>query len=332
MAKKKVLLMGKSGAGKTSMVHVIYSRPDMLENVKPTKGFKSHEKVPWKDGSSVQFYDVEGSDKGIKSWYQYYTDIHAVVYVIDGSETNYNKTASLIEGVLKHDYMEQKPVLFVANKQDKEDVMKIDDIFQKLNINKPNNVYFANCSCYKVDSGRKDEEGEIIKEHDGSVEEAIEHLLESISENYEIINNKVLVDVEEMKKKQAREDHEKKVRLLKLRYAEAFADKLDAEIYDEVLKDRKFGNTQEDMLTEEEGLKFMKAEIGLEEDQQLVDDGKNAARHVAYYVPCMKLICQMNSPSKRRREYSWADILEIISTIRESLLLNENCHEGIIAK
>ncbi|XP_045780875.1 ADP-ribosylation factor-like protein 13B isoform X2 [Maniola jurtina] len=126
-----LILIGLDNAGKTKTVNNLAGEKD--DKVLPTVGFKAvnliHKDTP------VTIYDLGGGPHFRQIWPQYYSEVHGVIFVIDSSDfARLEECKSVLEEVLSHDKISGKPVLVLANKQDKSGALDDIDVVEKLNI------------------------------------------------------------------------------------------------------------------------------------------------------------------------------------------------------
>ncbi|KAL0810626.1 hypothetical protein ABMA28_010740 [Loxostege sticticalis] len=133
-----LILIGLDNAGKTQTVNNLAGEKD--DKVLPTVGFKAvnliHKDTP------VTIYDLGGGPHFRQIWSQYYSEVHGVIFVIDSSDfSRLDECKIVLEEVLSHDKISGKPVLVLANKQDKTGAMDDIDVVEKLNIEPLVNKY-----------------------------------------------------------------------------------------------------------------------------------------------------------------------------------------------
>ncbi|XP_039761661.1 uncharacterized protein LOC120634878 isoform X3 [Pararge aegeria] len=126
-----LILIGLDNAGKTKTINNLAGEKD--DKVLPTVGFKAvnliHKDTP------VTIYDLGGGPHFRQIWPQYYSEVHGVIFVIDSSDfTRLDECKAVLEEVLSHDKISGKPVLVLANKQDKAGALDDIDVVEKLNV------------------------------------------------------------------------------------------------------------------------------------------------------------------------------------------------------
>ncbi|GBP06341.1 ADP-ribosylation factor-like protein 13B [Eumeta japonica] len=158
-----LILIGLDNAGKTQTVNTLTGERD--DKILPTVGFKAvnlvHKDTP------VTIYDLGGSPQFRQIWPQYYSEVHGIIFVIDSSDfTRLEECKAVLGEVLSHDKISGKPVLILANKQDKQGALDDIDVVEQLNIEPLINKYrcptlvesytaSANSNKTKLDPGLK---------------------------------------------------------------------------------------------------------------------------------------------------------------------------------
>lgn len=79
-------------------------------------------------------WDVGGQESLRTLWESYYQDAHALVFVIDSSDRErLEECKNVLQNVVTNDAVEGVPILMLANKQDREDRMEVEDIKEIFN-------------------------------------------------------------------------------------------------------------------------------------------------------------------------------------------------------
>jgi small GTP-binding protein len=144
---KKVLFLGLDNAGKSTLLFQM--RDNTFKDTVPTVGLNV-EQIRYKE-MQYTLWDVSG--QATRLWKHYFDKIHAVIFVIDSSDTERLAKAK----VLLHKCFSDKdlatcPILIFANKQDLEERMSPDEIYEKLGITNvlasglKQHVLFQKCS------------------------------------------------------------------------------------------------------------------------------------------------------------------------------------------
>lgn len=124
-------VFGLDGSGKSTLVSGLKNeaRPDDV--TLPGTCFKPHEFKLKR--CTLKAFDIGGHVRPI--WKSYYPNVHGVVFVVDGAcrERSAEVKATWDE-MTAHEYVQGKPILVVANKQDLEGAMTADELCELLGI------------------------------------------------------------------------------------------------------------------------------------------------------------------------------------------------------
>ncbi|KAJ2080705.1 ADP-ribosylation factor protein 3 [Coemansia sp. RSA 988] len=121
-----VLVLGLDGAGKTTLLenikHTTTGLPGMSpEKIKPTVGVniaKVH-----MQRRLVKFFDLGGQEDLRDIWSSYFSEAHAILFVVDsGNKKRMNEALSVLLNLSNADDLAQVPFLVLANKLDLHDV------------------------------------------------------------------------------------------------------------------------------------------------------------------------------------------------------------------
>ncbi|SCV70214.1 BQ2448_1608 [Microbotryum intermedium] len=132
-----VLIMGLDNAGKTTFLAKIKSlfneTPDVdPASIAPTIG-QNIGRITL-SSSVLQFWDL-GGQRDIRSlWPKYYSECHAVCFVIDSTDQDrIEECWNVFETIVSDRRVDGVPTLVLANKQDAQGAMKVEDIKQMFN-------------------------------------------------------------------------------------------------------------------------------------------------------------------------------------------------------
>ncbi|XP_018584936.2 ADP-ribosylation factor-like protein 13B isoform X3 [Scleropages formosus] len=218
-ARKVTLVMvGLDNAGKTATVRGIQG--ENPEDVAPTVGFS---KVDLKQGKfEVTIFDLGGGKRIRGIWKNYYSESYGVVFVVDSSDVQrIQETKDTMAEVLGHPRIAGKPVLVLANKQDREGALAEADIIEHLSLEKLVNE--NKCLCQIEPCSAVFGYG---KKLDKSIKNGLNWLLNNIAKDYEAISERVQRDTAEQR---AVEEQEKKERAERVRRAREERDKQERE-------------------------------------------------------------------------------------------------------
>ncbi|VVT58026.1 uncharacterized protein SAPINGB_P006000 [Magnusiomyces paraingens] len=129
---------GLDNAGKTTLLEKLKSEyseskrgldPD---KIMPTVGQNvGHITI---NGTLLRLWDVGGSENLRSLWDSYYSDAHAVVFVVDSTDRErLEECRDTLEKVVGSEATQGIPILMLANKQDREDSMGVVDIKEIFN-------------------------------------------------------------------------------------------------------------------------------------------------------------------------------------------------------
>ncbi|XP_031814729.1 ADP-ribosylation factor-like protein 13B isoform X2 [Sarcophilus harrisii] len=118
LRKVTLLMLGLENAGKTDTARVLKGESSI--DVTTTIGFSRINFI--RGNFDVTIFDIGGGGKGIRTlWKYYYAESYGLIFVIDSSDVNrLEESKEAINEILKHPTMSGKPVLVLADKQDKE--------------------------------------------------------------------------------------------------------------------------------------------------------------------------------------------------------------------
>ncbi|CAF2921068.1 unnamed protein product [Rotaria sp. Silwood2] len=129
----RVLMLGLDAAGKTTALYVM-KLGEVVTTI-PTIGFNV-ETVEFKN-ITMTAWDVGGRDKIRPLWRHYYQNTGAVVFVVDSNDRDrVNDASQELQLIVNEDQLRNKPVLILANKQDLPNAMSIDELRDKLALDK----------------------------------------------------------------------------------------------------------------------------------------------------------------------------------------------------
>lgn len=201
-----LVMVGLDNAGKTATVRGIQG--ESPEDVAPTVGFS---KVDLKQGKfEVTIFDLGGGKRIRGIWKNYYSESYGVVFVVDSSDVQrIQETREAMAEVLRHPRIAGKPVLVLANKQDREGALAEADIIENLSLEKLVNE--NKCLCQIEPCSAVLGYG---KKVDKSIKNGLSWLLSNIAKDYEAITERVQRDTADQR---ALEEQEKKERAERVR-------------------------------------------------------------------------------------------------------------------
>jgi small GTP-binding protein len=304
-----ILMLGADGAGKSTFLEVI--KGNVEPKTKPTTGFMNSN-LKLDEQTSVKFYDVGGHIKRRKTQRNYFYDCHAVVYMIDCGATDekWEDTVALMKETVSSSYLNGKPFLVLANKQDSSNARGVGAVNSLVNnelqLAKQRPVQVMGCVCSPVENGGK---------VDANLDKGLEWLIGRVREDYAALNQRVLDDYKSFQEQLAMEHFEKKKKLLGELIQDAFnptiPDGLEGEKREKYIKDL-------NVMSEEEGLEFLSLEIGAENG--LPKDAAAVARLVGFQRLALQIVGEWSAPvSKSKTAKTWAEIEGIVKDVRSKL-------------
>ncbi|XP_007181506.1 ADP-ribosylation factor-like protein 13A [Balaenoptera acutorostrata] len=124
-----IIIIGLDNSGKTVLVEVFQrllpSRMGGCMKPEPTTVLL--------DDYEVSIYDLNGDSKGREIWPNYYAQAHGLIFVLDSSDLKRMQEVKVIlPRLLSDERVAGKPILLLANKQDKKDALLLRDITEYL--------------------------------------------------------------------------------------------------------------------------------------------------------------------------------------------------------
>ncbi|XP_068818602.1 ADP-ribosylation factor-like protein 13A [Capricornis sumatraensis] len=126
-----IIIIGLDNSGKTVLVEAFQrqlpssSRMDSCSNSELTTVLV--------DNYEVSIYDLKGDMQGREIWPNFYAQAHGLVFVLDSSDLERMQEVKVIlPNLLSDERVAGKPILLLANKQDKTDALPPGDIIEYL--------------------------------------------------------------------------------------------------------------------------------------------------------------------------------------------------------
>mmetsp|Transcript_20902 Transcript_20902/g.47146 ORF Transcript_20902/g.47146 Transcript_20902/m.47146 type:complete len:196 (-) Transcript_20902:177-764(-) len=131
-----IIIIGLDHAGKTTLLE------QMKGIFKKTPGIPP-EKIPPTIGLNIgkmdvcnaqcRFWDLGGQARMRSIWDKYYSDAHAMIFVLDSADAaRFKEAKETFEEVRANEELMGLPVLVIANKQDLPGAMRLEDISREL--------------------------------------------------------------------------------------------------------------------------------------------------------------------------------------------------------
>ncbi|XP_075764975.1 ADP-ribosylation factor-like protein 13B isoform X3 [Pelodiscus sinensis] len=207
--KVTLVMVGLDNAGKTATVKGIQG--ESPEDVAPTVGFS---KIDLKQGRfEVTIFDLGGGKRIRGIWKNYYAEAYGIIFVVDSSDTErMEETRETMTEVLRHPRISGKPMLVLANKQDREGALAEADVIECLSLEKLVNEH--KCLCQIEPCSAVMGYG---KKVDKSIRKGLYWLLHTIAKDFDALNERVQKDTTEQKAYEEQEKRERAERVRKIR-------------------------------------------------------------------------------------------------------------------
>jgi len=130
-----VVLLGMENAGKTTFLERLKTQHSTKKGLKPdqivpTIGLNIG-KLPNIHGHRLFVCDIGGQLRTL--WDAYYQDCHGIIFFIDSSDhQNFQRSLESFASVIKHQELQNVPILLLANKQDISGCEPITALLEKL--------------------------------------------------------------------------------------------------------------------------------------------------------------------------------------------------------
>ncbi|XP_073988955.1 ADP-ribosylation factor-like protein 13B isoform X2 [Rhodnius prolixus] len=189
-SQKKIalLLVGLDNSGKTTTARGLAG--DVVESTIPTVGFSAIK--PKTKGYDVTVFDLGGGVQIRDIWESYFHFVHGVIYVVDASDlSRIEESKTVLENLLLNEKLAGKPVLVLANKQDKPYALDEIDIVEVLQLEPLVNQQKCHtlvkvCSAVPATPKKKKIDKRLISGY--------RWLLSQILKEYDILNDRVECD------------------------------------------------------------------------------------------------------------------------------------------
>ncbi len=129
----RILIFGLDAAGKTTVLYVL-KLGEVVTTI-PTIGFNVETITA--GNLSITAWDVGGRDKIRPLWRHYFANTSAIVFVIDSNDRDrIPEACDELHRMANEEELRNLPILIFANKQDLPNVLTLDEIKEKLNLSK----------------------------------------------------------------------------------------------------------------------------------------------------------------------------------------------------
>ncbi|KAM6439661.1 ADP-ribosylation factor-like protein 13B [Rhynochetos jubatus] len=207
--KVTLMMVGLDNAGKTATVRGIQG--ESPEDVAPTVGFS---KIHFQQGRfEVTLFDLGGGKQIRSIWRNYYAESHGVVFVVDSSDVGrMEETKETMVELLSNPKMSGKPMLVLANKQDREEALPEADVIDCLSLEKIVNEYKCLCQIEPCSANMG-----CGKKMNKSIKKGLRWLLRAIAEDFDTLNERVERDTAEQKAYEEQQKLERAERVRRIR-------------------------------------------------------------------------------------------------------------------
>lgn len=132
-----ILILGLDNAGKTTFLETLKKEYSLafkeLEKIQPTVG-QNVATIPVDSKQILKFWDVGGQESLRSMWSEYYSLCHGIIFVVDSSDRErLDECSTTLQSIVMDEEVEGVPILMLANKQDRQDRMEVQDIKQIFN-------------------------------------------------------------------------------------------------------------------------------------------------------------------------------------------------------
>ncbi|XP_061859227.1 ADP-ribosylation factor-like protein 13B isoform X1 [Colius striatus] len=207
--KVTLIMVGLDNAGKTATIRGIQG--ESPEDVAPTVGFS---KINLKQGRfEVTIFDLGGGKRIRNIWRNYYAESYGVIFVVDSSDiARMEETKQAMVDVLNSPKISGKPVLVLANKQDREGALSEADVIESLCLEKLVNEHKCLCQIEPCSAimGRG-------KKIDKSIKKGLYWLLHIIAKDFDALNERIQRDTTEQKAYEEQKKLERAERVRRIR-------------------------------------------------------------------------------------------------------------------
>mmetsp|Transcript_21908 Transcript_21908/g.36677 ORF Transcript_21908/g.36677 Transcript_21908/m.36677 type:complete len:187 (-) Transcript_21908:973-1533(-) len=117
--KGRVLVIGLDNSGKTTLIHHMKPKKATTTEITPTVGFQVEEFS--KNNINFTVYDMSGQGRYRSLWEHYYSEVEAIIFVLDSTDRLRMCVAKEeLEQLLSHPEIgsSRAPIVFFANKRD----------------------------------------------------------------------------------------------------------------------------------------------------------------------------------------------------------------------
>ncbi|GMI50548.1 hypothetical protein ScalyP_jg4249 [Parmales sp. scaly parma] len=136
----RILVIGLDNSGKTTLINHLKPRKAATFEVTPTVGFSVEEFS--KHNLNFTCFDMSGESRYRNLWEQYYSDVQAVIFILDATDKLRICVArDELDELLNHETIKNRtiPILFYANKMDMAGAMTPVECMQTMSLDRITN-------------------------------------------------------------------------------------------------------------------------------------------------------------------------------------------------
>ncbi|XP_071979571.1 ADP-ribosylation factor-like protein 13A isoform X2 [Engystomops pustulosus] len=186
-----ILFLGLENSGKSSIIKVIKRGPPchMSSSSDP---FRTELRF---DQFDLTLLELSSGHKMRANWRLYYPHAHAFVFIVDASDHGrMQEVECVLSSVLKHPRVAGKPLLILANKQDRASALLPSEIIELLSLEKLVNENKTLCRIEPCSAGAV-----YHSNHDWAIVKGLRWVLRSVAINYLTLSARILQDSTELK-------------------------------------------------------------------------------------------------------------------------------------
>ena len=127
----RILMVGLDAAGKTTILYK-FQLGEVVTTI-PTVGFNV-ETVTYKN-INLTMWDVGGQDKIRRLWNYYFTNVNAIIFVVDSNDSSrFEEAREEIAKLMRDDQLRDAALLVYANKQDLPNALSTQKVSEALGL------------------------------------------------------------------------------------------------------------------------------------------------------------------------------------------------------
>ncbi|XP_075691682.1 ADP-ribosylation factor-like protein 13A isoform X2 [Rhinoderma darwinii] len=186
-----ILFFGLESAGKSSIIKVIKKGPS-CQTSSSSDPFRTELRF---DQFDLTLLELPSGQKMRATWRLYYPKAHALVFVVDASNHRHiQEVAGVLSSVLKHPRVAGKPLLILANKQDRDSALLPSEIIELLSLEKLVNENKTLCRIEPCSAST-----DFHSSYDRAILKGLRWVLESVAISYSTLSARILQDSAEQK-------------------------------------------------------------------------------------------------------------------------------------